>query len=350
MFRLILGAVVVFFVFVDPKKVICQENEANLEDIRAKLTEALVSHKKCLTDTDCFENSFCYGNDNQKLGLCKCLYGWEMLFRNRTYYMCLKFANYGENCVLDIQCQGYLGTQGLCDNGICACTNNSFKYPWDGMCYQRVLLGDICKASASCMLDDNSYGVCKDSRCRCYLGLRPSLDQRQCIDARNLGEDCTDDIQCSFTDNSVCMEICRCKMGYVVSRNESTCLKAAKKFYDPCSENDQCSEFLQDSICINGNCSCQSGYHSYGDKCVKSANIGQACGSAAQCLPSASSTLRSNSIVDCIEGVCQCLVGSSNQNETFGCNVNEADIKRLNMFMYLFCLILITIINTYRYS
>lgn len=48
------------------------------------------SRTRCTQDTDCLENSFCFDNDNTKVGRCKCMLGFEMLQRNQTFYSCLK--------------------------------------------------------------------------------------------------------------------------------------------------------------------------------------------------------------------------------------------------------------------
>ena len=52
---------------------------------------------------------------------------------------------------------------------------------------------------------------------------------------------------------------------------------AATYFFDPCEENDQCSEFLIGSQCNSGNCTCQYGFHGYENRCVRSVDLGNSC-------------------------------------------------------------------------
>lgn len=221
-------------------------------------------------------------------------------------------ATWGEACEISAQCVDNLGGLATCENNICGCQEGTYRYPYDGRCHRSVckykiatfqthlndlqlVLEDFCGTDANCMLEDGTYAYCTDGQCECNIGLRPSADRKRCVDARNLGQNCSDDYQCSFIGNSVCREICRCAVGYVVSRNGTSCLKgnllirtpssgnkspffsAATYFFDSCEENSQCSEFLRDGVCNNGNCTCESGFHGFETRCVRSARIGQAC-------------------------------------------------------------------------
>ncbi|CAG9769612.1 unnamed protein product [Ceutorhynchus assimilis] len=327
MIRLVyLGVVSSFLVF---NVASGQESEAQLEERLGKLTEQIVSYQRCRIDSDCRENSFCFDNDNNRIGLCKCQAGYELLLRNRTYYTCLKFAAYGENCQISEQCIETLGSMAKCDR-VCGCAEGTQRYPWDGRCHGITLLDDFCRTDANCVLEDGSYAYCTDGQCTCNIGLTPSLDKKHCIIVRNLAENCTNDEQCSFIGNSVCREVCRCSVGFVVNRNRTACLKAATYFFDSCEENAQCSEFLTDSICNNGNCTCQNDYHGYETKCVKSARIGQACTDTAQCIPSP----QFQTIADCIEGVCQCHPGV--HDDRIGCN--HGIKNSVKIFILVFCI------------
>jgi hypothetical protein len=51
--------------------------------------QRIQSYEPCQTDRDCKENSFCYGNDDEIKGKCKCLKGFE-LNRNSTFYECIR--------------------------------------------------------------------------------------------------------------------------------------------------------------------------------------------------------------------------------------------------------------------
>lgn len=308
----------------------------NAQETELEIQERLVSYNRCRLDSDCNENSFCYGNDNNRIGLCKCQAGYELLFRNRTFYLCLQLATWGEPCQIDSQCVDTLGSLARC-NGVCGCAENTYRYPWDGRCHKSTLLEDFCRTDANCMLEDGSYAYCTDGQCECNIGLRPSADKKRCIESKTLGQNCTDNYQCSFIENSVCREVCRCGVGYVVSRNISACLKAATYFFDPCEEGYQCSEFLRNSICNRGNCTCEDGFHGYETRCVRSADIGQACRATEECIPSP----QFQNIADCIEGVCQCQPGVTDErmkcgNSSFKFSIDTFLVGLCMMTFYLF--------------
>ncbi|XP_076253295.1 prion-like-(Q/N-rich) domain-bearing protein 25 isoform X2 [Rhynchophorus ferrugineus] len=276
--------------------------------------ERLVTYQRCNLDRDCREFSFCYGNDNanNKTGYCKCKSGYELLLRNRTFYACRKLANYNEECEYDIQCSEDLGSLAKCNNGLCGCGEGSVRYSYDGICYNSVLLGDFCLTDGNCLLENGS-AYCLDGRCECDIGYAPSVDKKRCVLSRSIGQNCSHTEECGSTPNSECREVCRCQTGYVISRNGSSCLKAATYFYEPCEENGQCSQFLTDSVCSEGNCTCQIGRHGYSNRCVRSSGIGQGCKSIDECITDS----RLSSSVDCVDGLCQCLSGVV--NESLGC-------------------------------
>ncbi|ENN79326.1 prion-like-(Q/N-rich) domain-bearing protein 25 isoform X1 [Dendroctonus ponderosae] len=332
MIRLVLGAVLLSSLF---RIVFLQEaeSEAQIEERLGKITESLVSYQRCRTDSDCRANSFCYDNDNTRVGLCKCQAGYELLFRNRTDYSCLKLATWGEECEISAQCVDNLGGLATCQN-TCGCQEKTYRYPYDGRCYRSVLLDDFCRTDANCILEDGTYAFCTDGQCECNIGLRPSADRKRCVNVRNLGQNCSDDYQCSFIGNSVCREICRCAVGYVVSRNETTCLKAATYFFDSCEENAQCSEFLRDGICNNGNCTCESGYHGFETRCVRTARIGQACSASEQCVPSTELL----SVANCTAGVCQCAPGATDSSGRVECSNNTSKV-RISSFLFALCML-----------
>ncbi|KAL1500902.1 hypothetical protein ABEB36_006321 [Hypothenemus hampei] len=308
------------------------ETEAELEERLGKITESLVSRQRCFTDNDCRENSFCYDNDHNRVGLCKCQAGYELLLRNRTYYTCKTLSKWGEDCELTEQCIDNLGSLALCD-GTCQCQPQTSRFPFDGRCHEINLLEDFCRSDANCVLEDGSYAFCADGQCQCNIGLRPTLDRKHCVIARALGENCTDDYQCSFTANSVCRDVCRCSIDYVISRNNTACLKAATYFNETCEEHVQCSEFLRDSVCSNNYCGCQDGYHSYENKCVRTVNVGSSCGDKDECIFSQDYA----GILDCLEGVCQCLPEKRNEPVCGGASHLQTMVSVFLIVFQIFC-------------
>ncbi|KAJ8913764.1 hypothetical protein NQ315_002444 [Exocentrus adspersus] len=310
----------------------------------------LVTYHKCLLDNHCQDispHSFCYDNDNNRMGRCKCIDGYELLSRNRTYFACLKNANWEEPCEKDIQCYYLLSTNAKCDetDGVCKCAESAHRFT-DGRCYKSIKLGDFCQVDGNCFLKDGTFGGCVDGRCECKRPRElPTEDAMGCIEARNLGEVCENDDQCSYIPNAVCRVSCKCAPGYALSRDGTRCLKgridlsyrltesvdrtvvvsewkllmngrdsAATKFFESCEENAQCSEFLQGSFCNEGNCTCSDGHHGYGSKCAKTAGIGGSCTGTEECIPEE----KYSQAVNCVDGTCQCLAGT--EDTYVGCN------------------------------
>ncbi|KAJ8972205.1 hypothetical protein NQ317_019830 [Molorchus minor] len=224
--------------------------------------QRVVSYQRCLLDADCqrvSDNSFCFGNDDNKVGICKCTSGYELLSRNRTFFACLQNVGWDESCEKDVQCYFMLSNNAECDT-TCKCKEGSHLYT-DGRCYPSIRLGDYCQTSANCLLKDSTFGNCVDGKCECKFDKQmPTEDAMSCVDSKNLGEPCDNNDQCSFILDAICRVTCRCSSGFVMSRDENKCLKAATTFFEQCQENAQCSEFLQGSSCNNGNCTCQDGF------------------------------------------------------------------------------------------
>ncbi|XP_030751960.1 multiple epidermal growth factor-like domains protein 10 isoform X2 [Sitophilus oryzae] len=326
MYQLVLGVTLVLCTF---SLVLTQDSEL----ILSLSDEKLVSYKSCRLDIDCDLNSFCYNNDNanNRTGSCKCQSGYELLLRNRTYYACRKLAKYNEECEFNIQCVTDMGSLAVC-NGVCTCPEGTNYYPWDKRCHAINLLGEYCRTDGNCVLE-NGYAYCVDGKCECNIGEIPTPDRNRCITGSKLGGSCADDAECAGTENAVCREVCRCQVGYVISRNESTCLKAATYFLETCDESTQCSEFLTDSVCLNNTCVCQAGRHGYQNKCVRTSGIGFRCRDVEECITST----EQSTLVNCIDGVCQCLPGVV--DESLGC-YNSAFLPSFNSYIVvLFCLI-----------
>ncbi|XP_023311518.1 multiple epidermal growth factor-like domains protein 10 [Anoplophora glabripennis] len=275
-----------------------------------------VTYHRCLLDSHCQninENSFCFDNDNNRVGRCKCIDGYELLSRNRTFFACLQNAGWEEPCEKNIQCYSTLSTDAVCD-GVCKCAEGAHRFT-DGRCYQSIRLGDFCQTGGNCLLSDGTFGNCIDGKCDCKFDRQiPTEDAMSCVEARNLGEICDNNDQCSSIPYAVCRVSCRCAPGYALSRDGTRCLETATQFFDPCEENAQCSEFLQGSFCNNGNCTCEDTHHGYGTRCTRSAGLGGTCSGMEECIPDP----RFSNVANCIDGTCQCLPGTV--DETIGCN------------------------------
>ncbi|KAG5892837.1 hypothetical protein JTB14_032431 [Gonioctena quinquepunctata] len=279
--------------------------------------ERLVTYTRCRDDRDCktiSTNSFCFNNDAEVIGKCKCLAGYELVSRNRTFFACLKTAGYGEPCEKNVQCQLTLTENGECSAGTCQCKPGAHRY-LDGKCYVSVLLDDFCQSDGNCWMSNGIFGSCLFGRCTCkYDEEVPTVDKTSCVEARKLGELCNDDNHCSIVPNAVCRVSCKCGPGYTMSRDQTKCLRVATEFFELCEENDQCSAFLQGSICSNATCTCQKDQHGIGSRCARSVPISGECTGPEECVPEQ----KHLGLINCVDGYCQCAPGVV--DETIGCN------------------------------
>ncbi|CAH1111546.1 unnamed protein product [Psylliodes chrysocephalus] len=277
----------------------------------------LVSYTQCRFDSDCVKiskNSFCFDNDADKIGNCKCRDGFDMVSRNRTFFACLGPAGYNEACEKNMQCQLILTENAECYNLACRCKDGAHLFT-DGRCYVSVLLGDFCQSDGNCWMTGDNFGTCKFGRCSCKFDREvANEDKVSCVIGRDLGELCSNDAECTLTPNTQCRVSCRCAAGFVLSRNQTTCLSAATNFFDSCEETDQCSAFLTGSICTSNKCTCPEGFHGYSNRCIKSAAIGSSCSSTEECIPEA----KYSDTVQCTGGTCKCVQGMI--SEMLGCN------------------------------
>ncbi|CAG9860994.1 unnamed protein product [Phyllotreta striolata] len=280
----------------------------------------LISYSKCRVDKDCLNisnNSFCFDNDAEKIGRCKCRDGFDMISRDKSHFDCLAAAGYGQPCEKNMQCQLILTEIAECHLGICQCKEGAHLYK-DGRCYLGVLLDDFCQSDANCWLQGDKFGNCVFGRCTCKFDKEvPNEDKTDCITGKKLGELCNSDAECSITYNTQCRVKCQCAPDFVLSRDQTRCLRAATQFTDICEENDQCSAFLEGSICANETCTCEKGYHGYGNRCVKTVALKGSCASLDECILDE----RDSNALGCVDGTCECLKGVV--NETLGCNRGE---------------------------
>ncbi|XP_050507642.1 prion-like-(Q/N-rich) domain-bearing protein 25 isoform X1 [Diabrotica virgifera virgifera] len=328
----------------------------HLSDSLLEQLMAINSYTKCRVDADCAkisDHTFCFGNDADKDGYCRCKENYDMVSRNKTFFACLgrasvmlgcttphlsdtglksigpKFyatAGLGEKCEKNMQCQIVLTENSECANSVCRCKNGAHLYK-DGRCYVSVLLGDFCRGSANCWLASNQFGNCVYGKCTCKFDNEvPGTDRMSCVHGKKIGEQCESDNQCSLTENTQCKTVCRCSPGFVMSRDQTRCLKAATRFNDVCLENDQCSASLQGSICLSNNCTCDIGFHSLDLKCVKTASFGGPCSNSEECVRDSSHL----EVIHCNNGECQCKPGAV--NETLGCT-NRSNFIVQNSFV-----------------
>ncbi|XP_044259706.1 multiple epidermal growth factor-like domains protein 11 isoform X2 [Tribolium madens] len=277
--------------------------------------QQIQSYVSCRTDADCKKNSFCYGNDDDKYGKCKCNSGYELNNRNASFYECLPRVYLGDACEEDFQCQLVASNLAVCNQfKICDCSPESHKS--DKMCFADIKLGEVCMVDQNCLLSDGQYAFCVAGICTCRKDETPSPDRTLCLGSRNLGEPCKSDKECLSVPNTRCLEKCVCDTTYTLSRNETECVKAATKFGDPCDFDGQCSKFLTDSVCNNGACGCLSHLHEYGSRCVRTKQIGQSCEKNEECIYKK----EMNGNVRCENKKCMCLFGS---NASGDCNIEK---------------------------
>ncbi|XP_044756491.1 cell death abnormality protein 1-like [Coccinella septempunctata] len=278
------------------------------------LSSARIIRPRCSVDKDCNPNAFCFGNDNYMPGHCKCNDGFEM-FTEGKRYECLEELQLGQPCMKNVQCQVTAGALAICSGEdtqkFCSC-NETVSHRVKNRCYETRYLDDFCQVDENCLLPDSQMGedkfaICA-SVCSCPIGMKPSQNKKKCLEFKRLGHKCENDIQCQlFTENTVCREVCTCEAGFVRSTYLQTCLKAALKFDDPCTEDAQCSAHLEESICVKNRCSCPANYHGYLVRCRANALPGNACFDTGDCL--IFKELKDK--VECRRGVCSCVYGKS---------------------------------------
>ncbi|CAH0559400.1 unnamed protein product [Brassicogethes aeneus] len=247
----------------------------------------LTSYRVCTTDADCLDNSFCFGNDAEKTGRCKCLQGFEMLVRNEKFYACLQESSYGNPCLYSEQCVINLGNNGLCDakTKLCTCADGSHYNEVDKQCYKSKKLHDICTTSAECVLKNGQNAFCQYGRCRCDLNQQPTASLDECLDSKRLGDTCGSDKDCQLIDNSYCGGTCLCRQGFSVCRHGDFCLKDAITIGEDCTEDIQCVKNIPHAFCLEEKkCVCPLGRHFYGSSCIVSVDVDGYCEKDFQCL------------------------------------------------------------------
>nr|XP_050866035.1 uncharacterized protein LOC127071143 [Vespula vulgaris] len=251
----------------------------------------------CRYDLDCMENAYCW---NQEACYCKDGY---VVYRNRSDFHCLKVANNIEDpCVANVQCHLTFTLHSECRNHVCQCSSTAHFV--NGRCYESIGLGRICQTNNNCYVKD-SY--CVEGYCVCDHSQHSNPERTKCIKNAYLGDKCEQDYEC-VSKSTRCMEVCRCKVDYVLSEDGTRCLKAANSVGEDCQENPQCQEFLQNSVCQNNVCTCIEDYHRRGPVCVRDVGLGQRCVSHNECVTRTYKHSNSSELmnVDCSNDRCTC--------------------------------------------
>ncbi|KAF7383047.1 hypothetical protein HZH68_014896 [Vespula germanica] len=247
----------------------------------------------CRYDSDCMENAYCW---NQEACYCKDGY---VVYRNRSDFHCLKVAdNIEDPCVANVQCHLTFTLHSECRNHVCQCSSTAHFV--NGRCYESIGLGRICQTNNNCYVKD-SY--CVEGYCVCDHSQHSNPERTKCVKNAYLGDKCEQDYEC-VSKSTRCMEVCRCKVDYVLSEDGTRCLKAANSVGEDCQENPQCQEFLQNSVCQNNVCTCIEDYHRRGPVCVRDVGLGQRCVSHNECVTRTYKHSNSSELmnVDCSNG------------------------------------------------
>lgn len=109
-------------------------------------------------------------------------------------------------------------------------------------------------------------------------------------------------------------------------------VSAATSFGESCIEDDQCSKYLLESLCVQGNCSCVDGQHGYGKGCVPTAKPGEACTDTEQCVFVPELTDK----VECVNNYCVCTYEST--DDGYRCSVGS--LIRTSTMLNVLCLII----------
>lgn len=289
-----------------------------------KLERIVISNQECLNDSGCKENSFCYGRDNNKIGVCKCIQDYFLI--NPSNYMCVRDAKLGEKCVKDEQCELNLGLDSQCNEDfICECLSSAHYVEEQEACYNTSRLDGICVDHYNCLSKDNEQVYCSYGKCTC--GLNEHIVDGRCVKSARLGANCLEDDSCIHL-NAVCRGVCKCKIDYVIADNQEICLKAAVELGvpDSCKQLSQCTHILENSFCYENKCVCEASFHVFGNRCFRSRYLGEPCNNYRECIVEP----KLEDVVECTNGVCSCKSGTDPNK---GCaKLNSAQYNTLHFF------------------
>ena len=189
------------------------------------------------------------------------------------------------------------------------------------------LIGDTdCTQSSDCH-GGVAHSDCINGMCQCSPGYYPSDDNTTCtclyisddtcLVVKMNASACTDSSFCSdWVDNSYCVDgVCQCMSGYQAMNDSSLC--EARQIGDPCSSDSDCADAVENAFCEEVSvgvqtCQCLPGYLSVseGTTCQARA-LGDACATDEDC-----SAITGNTT--CSENGCSCAVGFAVVGESCG--------------------------------
>ncbi|XP_063373276.1 prion-like-(Q/N-rich) domain-bearing protein 25 isoform X2 [Cydia amplana] len=175
--------------------------------------------------------------------------------------------------------------------------------------------GNVCSTDPECpdnaFCKSGTYCVCKDG----FIYAATENAEKACLKVASFGDHCQQHIQChtSLGVHSECLlNTCSCKPGTQFVNNR--CYKIAH-VGELCISDENC--YIQQAIpeeqafCIRGYCQCQLHYNQRdnGTRCVRDANLGEACEDDGQCA----------GVGMVCKGTCRCKEGFAAQNDTNVC-------------------------------
>ncbi|ELU00193.1 hypothetical protein CAPTEDRAFT_100553 [Capitella teleta] len=157
-----------------------------------------------------------------------------------------------------------------------------------------------------------SNSFCHENFCSCLPGYQASANQTECI-VLSLGDNCTSNNWCiAAIPNSACVDgACSCQTGFI--HNLSSCLP--RKIGDSGCFNERDCRAVPDATCSeSGHCQCAPGYKSHleNSECIPRLINDEGCLMNSDC-----AVLHSN----CSNGTCQCQTGYRPDNDFLICNV-----------------------------
>ncbi|XP_062587356.1 tenascin-like, partial [Saccostrea cucullata] len=220
-----------------------------------------------------------------------------------------------EDCILDDQCNGTSGAS-VCktvrDKGLCVCASNYIEDKDTLRCRRAEKhVFDTCKIDEQCTGTENA-GVCRyDEQMERDCNEGYIWHKAKCIQSeRLLFDTCEYDVQCNGTEGANnCTtfgerKICFCKTGHL--EFQGRCIAGKRHLGDPCEITKQClnEEDTCNVICgNNSSCSCKDGYFEVGQECLKgNLSLGQSCVESSQCTGTEDSGR-------CVDGQCSCEMG-----------------------------------------
>ena len=212
----------------------------------------------------------------------------------------------GGPCESDTNCQGLI-VNAVCLNNICSCETDFIPVGLD-LCIQwetptptpttpttviyDSVIGGSCESDTNCQgLVSNA--ICLDNICACQTGYIPdglftcipgestssSTTTTDLIYDSVIGGSCEADTNCQgLVSNAICLNnICACQTGYIPDglftcipgESTSSSTTTTDLIYDSviggsCEADTNCQGLVNNAICLNGICTCDTGYEPNG--------------------------------------------------------------------------------------